>query len=107
MIYGITGFGLSKTLGTNPWEADVYIKAFYALYPLVQKYYDSLLEDARKNGYTETYFGRRRIIRGINDANKTIRSISEREAINMPIQGTAADMIKYAMIEIDRAIKMK
>ena len=107
VIYGITGFGLSKTLGTNPWEADSYIKAFYALYPLVQKYYDVLLEDARKNGYTETYFGRRRTIRGINDANKTIRSISEREAINMPIQWTAADMIKYAMVKIDRTIKMK
>lgn len=107
VIYGITGFGLSKTLGSNPWEAENYIKAFYELYPWVQKYYDTILDDARKNGYTETYFGRRRIIRGINDANKTIRSISEREAINMPIQWTAADMIKYAMVDIDTRIREK
>jgi len=66
-----------------------------------------LLENARRDGYVETYFGRRRHIRGINDANKTIRSIAEREAMNMPIQGTAADMIKIAMIELDAKIRNK
>ncbi len=105
VIYGITGFGLSKTLECSPWEADIYIKAFYEKYPGVRSYYDSVLEHARELWYVETAFGRRRYIPGLTDANKTIRWISEREAINMPIQGTAADMIKYAMLDIDRAIR--
>lgn len=86
MIYGITGFGLSKTLGCSPYEANQYIEAFYAKYPKVREYYDAILEQAKINGYVETYFGRRRYIHSINDANKTIRSIAEREAMNMPIQ---------------------
>lgn len=105
VIYGITGFGLSKTLNCSPWEADIYIKAFYEKYPWVRAYYDHILEDARKNGYVETAFGRRRYIPWVNDANKTIRSIAEREAINMPIQWTAADMIKLAMCDIDAKIR--
>jgi DNA polymerase I len=71
----------------------------------VRSYYDTLLEDARTVGYVETIFGRRRSIPGVRDANKTIRSIAEREAMNMPIQGTAADMIKIAMIDIDAKIR--
>ena len=70
-------------------------------------YYDTLLENARKDGFVETYFGRRRYISGVNDANKTMRSIAEREAMNMPVQGTAADMIKIAMIELDARIREK
>jgi DNA polymerase I len=107
VIYGITGFGLAKTLVTSPWEADAYIRAFYERYPGVRSYYDTLLEDARTVGYVETVFGRRRSIPGVRDANKTIRSIAEREAMNMPIQGTAADMIKIAMIDIDAKIRDK
>ncbi len=107
VIYGITGFGLSKTLGCSPWEATQYIDAFYARYPRVRAYYDDLIADARETGYVETYFGRRRVIQGINDANKMQRSIAEREAMNMPIQWTAADMIKLAMIGIDANIREK
>ena len=107
VIYGITGFGLSKTLGCSPFEANQYIEAFYARYPRVRAYYDELLADAREVGYVETYFGRRRRIDGINDANKMQRAIAEREAMNMPIQGTAADMIKLAMIGIDAKIREK
>jgi DNA polymerase-1 len=107
VIYGITGFGLSKTLGCSPYEANQYIDAFYTKYPKVREYYDILLENARKTGYVETYFGRRRYIHSINDANKTIRSIAEREAMNMPVQGTAADMIKLAMVELDAKIREK
>jgi len=107
VIYGITGFGLSKTLHSTPWEADGYIKSFYELYPWVREYYDALLENSRNNGFVETYFGRRRMIRGINDANKTLRSIAEREAINMPIQWTAADIIKYAMLSLSDEIKKR
>lgn len=105
VIYGITGFGLSKTLGCSPHEANQYIDAFYAKYPKVREYYDTILENARKTGYVETYFGRRRYIHSMNDANKTIRSIAEREAMNMPVQGTAADMIKLAMVELDAKIR--
>lgn len=100
VIYGITWFWLSKTLGTSPLEADEYIRAFYEKYPRVRAYYDDILEKGREVGYVETVFGRRRYIPGLRDANKTLRSIAEREAINMPIQWTAADMIKYAMIDI-------
>lgn len=107
VIYGITGFGLAKTLECNTWEAQKYVDAFYEKYPGVRTYYDTLLEDARKTGYVETYFGRRRYIAGINDANKTMRSIAEREAMNMPVQGTAADMIKIAMVEIDAKIRSR
>lgn len=107
MIYGITGFGLSKTLGVSPYEATAYIDAFYEKYPGVRSYYDTILEAARETGYVETAFGRRRMIAGIRDANKTIRGISEREAINMPIQGTAADMLKLAMIDIFAQIQEK
>lgn len=107
VIYGITGFGLAKTLGAPPWEATKYIEAFYAKYPGVKNYYESILEDGRALGYVETAFGRRRYIPGLNDANKMARSIAEREAINMPIQGTAADMLKIAMLDIDAKVREK
>lgn len=105
VIYGITGFGLAKTLGAAPWEAEKYIQAFYEKYPGVKNYYETILEDGRALGYVETAFGRRRYIPGLTDANKTIRGISDREAINMPIQGTAADMLKYAMLDIDAKVR--
>ncbi len=107
VIYGITGFWLAKTLGTPPWEAQKYIEAFYEKYPGVKNYYETILEDGRALGYVETAFGRRRYIPGLTDANKTIRSIAEREAINMPIQWTAADMLKYAMLDIDAKVREK
>lgn len=105
VIYGITGFGLSKTLDCSPYDANRYIEAFYEKYPKVREYYDTILANARHNGYVETYFDRRRHIHSINDANKTIRSVAEREAMNMPIQWTAADMLKLAMIDIDVKIR--
>lgn len=107
VIYGITWFGLSKTLGTPPWEATKYIEAFYEKYPGVKNYYETILEEGRTLGYVETAFGRRRYIPGLNDANKMVRSIAEREGINMPIQGTAADMLKIAMIDIDAKVREK
>lgn len=86
VIYGITGFGLSKMINASPTEATRYIEAFFLRYPGVKSYYESLLENGRKNGYVETYFSRRRYIPGLSDANKTMRAIAEREAINMPVQ---------------------
>lgn len=100
VIYGITGFGLAKTLDCSPWEAKKYINAFYEKYPKVREYYDKILENWRKDGFVETFFKRKRFVPGLNDANKTIRAIAEREAMNMPIQGTAADILKGAMCQI-------
>lgn len=105
VIYGITGFWLAKTLDCSPWEAQEYVNAFYTKYPGVRSYYDKLLEDARSSWYVETYFGRRRYIPWLSDANKTMRAIAEREAMNMPVQGTAADIIKIAMVELDKRIR--
>lgn len=86
VIYGITGFGLSKMLKVPPREATQYIDTFYAKYPGVRAYYDGVLEEARKTGYVETHYGRRRYIKGITDANSMVRAGAEREAINMPVQ---------------------
>jgi DNA polymerase-1 len=86
VIYGITGFGLSKMINTSPVDGNRYIETFFSKYPTVRKYYDNLLERARQNGFVETYFGRRRYIEGLNDANKMTRAGAEREAMNMPIQ---------------------
>lgn len=104
VIYGITGFGLAKTLNCSPWEAQKYVETFYQTYPNVKKFYEKLLKMGREQGYVETFFGRRRYLPGLNDANKTMKNIAEREAMNMPIQGTAADILKFAMKEIEHRI---
>lgn len=101
VIYGITGFGLAKTLGCSPWEAQKYVESFYEKYPKVREYYDAILQSGREHWYVETFFGRKRYIPSLQDANKTIRSIAEREAMNMPIQWTAADILKLAMVRIE------
>lgn len=101
VIYWITGFGLSKVINSSPAEATRYIDAFYAMYPGVRSYYQSIIDGAQKNGYVETLYGRRRYVPGVRDSNKMIRAGAEREAINMPIQWTAADVIKLAMIQLD------
>jgi len=100
VIYGISPFGLSKMLDIPQKDSRHYIDAFYASYPKVREFYDTLLENARNNGYVETLFGRRRFIPAINDRNRMIAQWAEREAINMPIQWSNADIIKLAMIEI-------
>ena len=73
----------------------------------MKKYYENLLENGRKNGFVETFFGRKRFVPALNDANKNMRTMAEREAMNMPIQGTAADILKLAMIEINQKISEK
>ncbi len=102
VIYGITGFGLSKMINVSPVEWNIYIEKFFAKYPRVRMYYDTLLENARKTGYVETFYWRRRYIEWLNDSNKMMRAAAEREAINMPIQWTAADIIKLAMIRLSK-----
>jgi DNA polymerase-1 len=104
VIYGITGFGLSKMIKSSPKDATQYIDAFFAQYPQVRAYYESVIAKAKSTGYVETYYGRRRYVKGLKDANSMMRAAAEREAINMPVQGTAADIVKLAMIELHRKI---
>ncbi|MDD5569614.1 MAG: DNA polymerase I [Bacteroidales bacterium] len=100
IIYGISGFGLSERLGIPRKEAGEIIKQYFEKYPGVKKYMDKSIEMARQKGYTETIMGRRRYLRDINSGNSIVRGYAERNAINAPIQGSAADMIKIAMINI-------
>ncbi len=98
--YGITAFGLAQRLNCPRGEANELIEEYFRQYPLVQAYMTKTIEFARQNGFVETLLGRRRYLRDINSRNTTIRNAAERNAINMPIQGTAADMIKIAMINL-------
>ena len=100
IIYGISAFGLSERLNIARKEAAEIISQYFVKYPDIKAYMDGTIESARRNGYVETMMKRRRYLRDINSGNATIRSFAERNAINAPIQGTAADMIKIAMINI-------
>jgi DNA polymerase-1 len=100
IVYGISAFGLSENLGIPRKEAAEIIDTYFTTFPGIKKYMDSTMVSAREKGYVETLMGRRRIIRDINSANGVMRGFAERNAINAPIQGSAADMIKIAMINI-------
>ncbi|MDO9253931.1 MAG: DNA polymerase I [Bacteroidales bacterium] len=100
IVYGISAFGLSENLGIPRKEAAEIIDTYFATFPGIKKFMDGTLVSAREKGYVETLMGRRRIIRDINSANGVMRGFAERNAINAPIQGSAADMIKIAMINI-------
>ncbi|MDD5769871.1 MAG: DNA polymerase [Candidatus Gracilibacteria bacterium] len=102
VIYGISPFGLSKMIGVSQSEAREYINKFYEKYPKVLDFFDKTIEFCEKNGYVETMFGRKRFISSITDSNSLIKKSAEREAINMPIQGTSADIIKLAMIKAQK-----
>jgi DNA polymerase-1 len=104
IAYGISAFGLAQRLGISRTEAADIIAQYNAQFGGIKAYMDGTLEFCRKNGYVETVTGRRRHIRDINSANATIRAAAERNAINMPVQGSAADMIKIAMANIHRAL---
>jgi DNA polymerase-1 len=104
IIYGISAFGLAQQLGIPQGEAKAYIDAYFAKYPGIRDYMDRTKERARAQGYVTTIFGRRCHMPGINDKNPARRSFMERAAINAPIQGSAADIIKRAMIRIDPAL---
>ena len=105
IIYGISPFGLAKQLGIAQGEAADYIDAYFARYPGIRGYMEKTKEFCRANGFVETIFGRRCHIRGINDKNGRIRGFAERAAINAPLQGAAADIIKRAMIRMPSALK--
>jgi DNA polymerase-1 len=101
IAYGISAFGLSQRLGIPRKEAGQIITEYFRQFPGIRRYMEDTMAFAREHGYVETVTGRRRYIRDINSANNTVRGAAERNAINAPIQGTAADMIKLAMIAID------
>ncbi len=105
IIYGQSAFGLSQNLGIPRKEAAEIIENYFNTYPNIKKYMNDTMQFARENGYVETIMGRRRYLRDINSANQTVRGFAERNAINAPIQGSAADMIKIAMIRIHKEIK--
>ncbi len=107
IIYGISAFGLADRLNISRTEAKGIIENYFMQYPQVKEYMDDSIESARSKGYVETVLGRRRYLRDINSANQTVRGFAERNAINAPIQGSAADMIKVAMINIHHALKKK
>jgi DNA polymerase-1 len=101
LIYGMSAFGLAKQLGIGRKEAQEYIDHYFATYPGVQDYMDAIREKAKGDGYVETVFGRRLYLPAINASNAIARQAAERTAINAPMQGTAADIIKQAMVKVD------
>ena len=105
IIYGITAFGLTERLGISRTEAKALIDNYFLTYPRVQAYMQESIDFARAKGYTETICHRRCYLRDINSANATVRGFAERNAINAPIQGSAADIIKIAMIRIHRRFR--
>jgi DNA polymerase-1 len=107
IIYGISAFGLSERLNIPRKEAAAIIENYFAKYPRIKAYMDESIDIAREKGYVETIKGRRRYLRDINSSNHTVRGFAERNAINAPIQGSAADMIKIAMINIHKDFKEK
>lgn len=105
IIYGISAFGLSQRLGIPRGEAAQIIDSYFKQFPGIKRFMDQIVVEAKRDGYVTTLTGRRRMIRDITSANATTRSAAERVAMNTPIQGTAADMIKLAMVRADQAIR--
>ncbi|WP_394907537.1 DNA polymerase I [uncultured Mesonia sp.] len=107
IIYGVSAFGLSNQTDMSRSEAGDLIKTYYKTYPKLRDYIDKQIEFARENGYVETVLGRRRYLKDINAKNNVVRSAAERNAVNAPIQGSAADIIKVAMINIQNQLEAK
>ena len=107
IIYGISGFGLARNTDLSKKEADKYIEKYLNRYPKVKQYMDEIIQTAKKQGYVTTLLGRRRYLPDINSSNFLKRSLSERMALNTPIQGTAADIMKLAMLKIDRELQTR
>ena len=105
IMYGISAFGLAQRLRIPRNEAKQIIDDYFRHFPSISYFIEDTLTAARENGYVETIFGRRRYIPDINSHNATVRALAERNAVNAPIQGTAADIIKIAMVRIARRIR--
>ncbi|NLC84242.1 MAG: DNA polymerase I, partial [Ruminococcaceae bacterium] len=105
IVYGVSDYGLARSLGIPVKEAHKYISEYDARYPEVRKYLDGLIAQAYENGYVETILGRRRYMHELKSANRNQRNFGERAAMNMPLQGTAADLIKIAMVRLDHELR--
>ena len=105
IVYGISAFGLAQRLKIARRDAAELIETYFRLYPRIRAFMDRSVEDARRTGYAVTALGRRRSLRDISSRNATARQSAERDAMNTPVQGTAADLIKLAMVRVDRALK--
>jgi len=105
IIYGISEYGLSQNIKTSIKRAKEYIEAYFEKYPLVKEFMNQNVDFAKANGYVKTYFGRKRYIPEINASNYNVRTFAERVAMNMPLQGTASDIIKFAMIDVFNKLK--
>ena len=107
IVYGISSFGLSQDLSITRKEAAEYIEHYFETYPGVKKFLDDTVKQAKEKGYVSTLFGRRRPVPELRSSNFMQRSFGERVAMNAPIQGSAADIIKMAMIGVDRELKRR
>ena len=107
ILYGLTEFGLAKQLSISRAEAKSFIEAYFSKYPAIRVFLEESIEFARQHGYVKTMLGRQRFLPTINSQNKNIRQAAERIAMNTPIQGSAADLIKLAMLNIDRQLRTK
>ncbi|HEX9191324.1 MAG TPA: DNA polymerase, partial [Candidatus Deferrimicrobiaceae bacterium] len=105
ILYGMSPFGLSRELGIGGKEAKAYIDQYFERYPGVKDYIEEVKVSARKDGYVSTFMGRRRFLKDIASGNRVLREAAERMAVNTPIQGSAADLIKLAMIRADREFR--
>ena len=105
IVYGISDFSLSQDIGVTRWEAKEYMDRYFATFHGVRGYMDRVVDQAKENGYVTTLMGRRRWLPELKSANHNLRAFGERVALNMPIQGTAADVIKLAMIRVWRALR--
>ena len=105
IVYGISAFGLSEQLNIPRKEAAALIEEYFQQYPAIKQYIDSNIAFAREHGYAQTLLGRRRYLYDINSRNAAQRQFAERNAVNMPVQGTSADMIKIAMIRVWKKFK--
>ena len=105
IVYGISAFSLSQDIGVSVAEAKAYMEAYFATFPGVRKYMDAVVETARETGFVETIFHRRRDLPELKSSNFNLRSFGERVALNMPIQGTAADIMKLAMVAVHQRLK--
>ena len=105
IAYAVEAFGLSTRVGISRAEARKVIDDYFATYKGIRKYMDEIPQEAKKNGFVTSLFGRRRYFPSINDRNFTVRARQEREAINMPIQGTASDIVKIAMIRVENGLR--
>ena len=105
LAYGMEAFGLAQRLNIARSEAAEILDAYFAAFPNVRSFMDRVVDEARDRGYTETEFGRRRLIPELNAPNRQVRAAAERQAMNAPIQGLAADIFKVALVQLDEAIE--